>query len=237
MKPYQDTAPTPKIDPVLYAAGYHLTPSRIGKERVKAYAVAVLGLAAIAGSIYVASELDAAPVVLLGLAIAIGCAIYTWTVVGDTENVRRQLWQREDAAGQDLDGDGHVGQPPVVTVGRILPIGHSDHTVTLPDLAPPPQRIALAGFPTDPPVAPNDVVYILTHATAGDGLGFRQWDKRRLPGGAEIRRDLWTGILDGLLAWQFATASTTADGRRVVNLRSDIDVETMIHTIRQGVDQ
>ena len=76
------------------------------------------GLAAIAGSIYVATELDAAPVVLLGLAIAIGCAIYAWTIVGDTENVRRQLWQREDAAGQDLDGDGHVGQPPVVTVGR-----------------------------------------------------------------------------------------------------------------------
>lgn len=233
---FQDTAPTPKIDPVMYAAGYHLTPSRIAMQRVKAYIAAILGLAAIAGSVYIATELDAPAVVLLGLAVAIGCVIYAWTIVGDTENVRRELWQRENADGQDIDGDGHIGQPPVV-VGRIIPIGHSDRTVTLPDLAPPPQRIALAGFPTDPPVSPNDVVFILTHAAAGDGLGFRQWDKRRLPGGAEISRDLWTGILDGLLAWQFAAARTTAAGSRVVNLRSDIDVETMIHTIRQGVDQ
>lgn len=244
MKQFKDTAPQPKTDTTLYAAGYHLTPSRLAMQDVKAYVAYCLAGAALAGSIAAAIELRNVWPVAVGAFIAVGAAIYGHSLRQDVVAVRRQLWtdaqrqyalwQRELAQGADLDNDGHIGQP-AITVGRILPIGKSD-SVTLPDLHPIPQAVALNGFPTDPPIAPNDVVYILTHAAAGDGLTFNSWLKRRLPSGAEIDRDLWTGILDGMIQWNMATTSETADGRRVVKLRTDVDIEVMIQYIRSAVE-
>lgn len=233
---YRNTAPAPAQQPEtpLYAAGYHLTPGRIGVQRVKAYAAALTGLAAIYASRRAAIALDEPAIILLGLAIAGGCAIYAWSIVEGIADVRRTLWRREQATGDDLDGDGRIGPPP--TVGHILRIGgQQQQDVIMPDLDPPRRLAALAGFPTDPTVTPNDVVYILTSA-ASDGLVFSAWTGRRLPSGAEISRDTWTAILDGLLKWQFATASSTANGRRIVTMRSDIDIETMIQAIKTSVE-
>lgn len=41
-------------------------------------------------------------------------------------------------------------------------------------------------------------------------------------------------MLDGLMAWQFATATTDSRGRRLVSLRTDVPVDTMIHAVRSG---
>ena len=57
MKPYKDTATQPKTDTPLFAAGYHLTPSRLAMQDVKAYiaycmagaALAVVGNARVIG--------------------------------------------------------------------------------------------------------------------------------------------------------------------------------------------
>lgn len=247
MKTFHDTAPQPqKQDPVNFAAGYHLTPGRLAMQNVKAYLSLCLAIAAAVGGIAAALDQRQIWPLAVGLVSAIAAVIYASSLRSGVVNVQRQLWtdaqrqwytwQRELATGDDIDGDGHIGQPPSVVVGRILPVGKGDNSVTLPDLNPVPQAIALNGFPTDPPIAPNDVVYILTHAAAGDGLSFRSWDKRRLPSGAEIKRDLWAGILDGLLQWHMATASETTDGRRVVTLRSDVDIEVMIQYIRSAVE-
>lgn len=175
-------------------------------------------------------------VVQAGAVALLWVVTYTRALRDDTEQVRQTTWQRELAEGRDIDGDSHVGPPP--SVGHVLPIGSGPRKqeVILPDLDPPKRLEALPGFPTDPVVTPNDVVFILTNSV-GDGLAFATWTGRRLPSGAEIQRDTWTAILDGLLAWQFATASSTANGRRIVALRSDIDVEDMIKHIKTAVEQ
>ena len=235
MKQFPNTTPAPQSEP-FYAAGHHLTPDRLARQDVKAFAAVCLAIAAIGGSIAAAIQLRQPWPVPVGAVIASGAAIYARSLRNGIANVRRALWHNEEATGYDIDGDGHVGPPP--SVGHVLPIGTGPRKqeVVLPDLDPPKRLEALPGFPTDPVVTPNDVVFILTNSV-GDGLAFATWTGRRLPSGAEIQRDTWTAILDGLLAWQFATASSTANGRRIVALRSDIDVEDMIKHIKTAVEQ
>jgi hypothetical protein len=156
---------------------------------------------------------------------------YSTALGRNTYEVRRATWQEELRTGQDLDNDGHLGQPP--PVGHVVTInGPKPARVTLPDLDS--QRRAAAPL-IHFPVPPNDVVYVLSRA-AGDGLGFRQWHGHRLPtSGVEIDRDTWAAILDGLITWQMASASTDAAGRRRTELRSDVSVETMIQAIKTAV--
>lgn len=178
---------------------------------------------------------------LLLLAVEISAVLLIWTITyarslrNDTTQVRQTTWRRELDLNEDLDGDGIVGFPE--PIGHVVTIRRGDGqpaaAFSLPDLDPPSSLRPLRGFPADPPVTPNDVIWILSQASA-TGLGFRDWDKRQMPSGVRIDRELWTGILDGLLAWQFATASQTSNGRRIVGLRTDVDAETMINAVRQG---
>lgn len=155
--------------------------------------------------------------------------IYSQALGRNTHQVRRATWQEELRRGEDLDGDGHQGPPP--PVGHVVPIsGPKPSQVTLPDLDSPRSAAPLIHFP----VSPNDVVYILNRA-ASAGLGFRQWQGHRLPSSVEIDRDTWAAILDGLITWQMASASTDAAGRRRTELRSDVPVETMIQAVKTAV--
>lgn len=236
MKRYPNTTPQPNTDPPLYAAGYHLTPGRLAMQRVRAYIAALLGISLLVLSILVAIETRQPLIILLGLAILVGCAIYAVSVWSDVQHVRRQLWAFEQQTGRDIDGDGIVGPPE--HVGHVVTIrsnnGADHREFTLPDLDPPRSLRPLVRFPQQPPVTANDVIFFLQRAE-GEGLSFRSWDKVSLPSGARIDRDLWRGILDGLLDWQFAVASQTADSRRIVALRADIDTDTMIHAVQQGI--
>lgn len=238
MKPFNDSATKPQSD-VLFAAGSHLSPHRLAMQRVRAAIGVLVGLSMLTASIAIAAQIDQPLAVLAGVVALVICAIYTVSVWQDVDNVRHALWSRETATGQDIDGDGVVGNP-TRTVGHVMRIGTgaTQQVVTLPDLHPVPVRESLAGFPAAPAISPNDVVFILNNAAA-DGLTFRAWDKRRLPSGVVITRskdnDVWGGILDGLLAWNFAQATTTANGRRIVTLRSDVDVEQMIQQISKSV--
>lgn len=179
--------------------------------------------------------------ILTLLAVQVLLVLLAWAVTyavalrRDTRQVRHATWLRETETGRDIDGDGIIGPPtPVGHVVRINGSGSQPQEFTLPDLEPDRVRRPLIGFPSDPPVTANDVIWVLSEAEAA-GLTFRPWDKRRLPSGALIDRFLWGGILDGLVAWEFARSRNTVDNRRIVTLRTDVDIETMINAVRSAV--
>jgi len=154
---------------------------------------------------------------------------------GMTWEAQRATWMREVETGQDLDGDGEIGEP----VGHVMRINGQDDTV-LANLERPGRRVVrpLAGFP----VEANDVLYVLQRATSrregGDdmvGLGFRQWEGERLPGGMKIGREEWGKIQDGLLQWRFATKRPIGRGRRLVELREDVRIDDMMRAVRLSV--
>lgn len=229
-KTYRTSAPpaeSKQPEPLLYAAGSYLTPGRLGVQRVKAYFVAVLGLLVLGAGIVYGNEERQPLLALAGLVLFGGAAIYSATVFYDVERVRRQLWKDEEATGHDLDGDGAVGKPGAAA-GHPVKLGSG--SFVLPDLDAPGGEPPLPHFP----VPANDVIYILRNAP-GRPLSYRKWDKQRLPSGKTVDRDLLTGIQDGLIAWRFAVATFTTDGRRTVDLRSDIGVDAMIHAINKAI--
>lgn len=180
-------------------------------------------------------RLDAAAVALAVGALLLLVAMrwlqcYSGALGRNTHEVRRATWQEEMRTGRDIDGDGHVGKP--ASVGHVVKIGGARPAqVTLPDLDAPRAAAPLIHFP----ICPNDVVYVLTRA-ASTGLGFRQWQGHRLPSGVEVDRDGWAEILDGLITWEMARASTDAASRRRTELRADVPVETMIQAVKTSLE-
>lgn len=173
---------------------------------------------------------------LAGLA-SIYASTYASALQADNQAARRATWHIEQQTGHDLDGDGHIGPPE--PIGHIIPLksnGQDIGEIILADLDAPGLR-PLAGFPAEPkPITPNDVIYIIDRA-AEVGLGSRQWEGHHLPSGASPGRDVWTAILDGLLLWQFATQRHTSDGRRLVELRTDTDIEHMKAAIQKAIGE
>lgn len=193
--------------------------------------VAALAMRHVAGLAWseIAADLAAALAVGVVWLLVVYVVSYARTLRNDNAAVRARTWLLEEQTGQDLDGDGQVGQPQ--EVGHVLRIGgKKQKDVVLPDLAPPRQVQVLTRFP----VSPNDVIYILTRANQ-DGLGFREWDGHRLPSGATVDRPLWTRIIDGMVDWEMAWAVTDAAGRRRVRLAEDATVDEMIAAVRQSV--
>lgn len=231
----RDTAPTVNKtqDQLQWAAGYYLTPSRLASQRVKAYAAAIVGGLVVAGASYIGFEYSVWLPMLPAALIAGGATIYAVSVTKDVENVRRQLWleiwAQERATGEDIDGDGIIGNP----IGHVVEIGGGRGSVTLPNIDVM-ERRPLLHFPTNHGrmVTPDDVLHILDRATEV-GLAFRSWEGQRLPSGTVLDRTAWGGCLDGLVAWRFAEERPTARGR-AVELRSDITVEDMKRAVRLG---
>lgn len=229
-KTYRASAPpvdNKQPEPLLYAAGSYLTPGRLGVQRVKAYFVAVLGLLVLGAGIVYGNDERQPLLALAGLVLFGGAAIYSATVFYDVERVRRQLWKDEEASGRDLDGDGAVGKP-TKPAGHPVKLGSG--SFVLPDLDAPGTEPPLPHFT----IPANDVIYVLRNARQRP-LTYRKWDKVRLPSGAVVDRDLLISIQDGLLAWRFAVATLSADGRRTVDLRNDIGVDAMIHAINKAI--
>lgn len=227
---------TKPMDQLQWAAGYYLTPSRLGAQRVKAYAAAVVAGLATAGAVYIGAESGIWWPVPVAALVAGGAVLYAVSVAKDVENVRRQLWleiwARERASGTDLDGDGIVGQPE--PIGHVVNItGSKGGQVVLPNLDVMTKR-PLLHFPQNHGrmVTPDDVLYILDRAQT-EGLSFRNWEGHKLPSGTVLDRNAWGGCLDGLVAWRFAIDRPTQRGR-VVELRDDITVEDMKRAVRLG---
>lgn len=216
-----------------WAAGYYLTPSRLGMQRVKSYVAAMCGVLVLAGALYLGTEFDFWWPVLPAVLVLVGAVIYAVSVVKDVENVRRQLWleiwAQEVATGTDIDDDGIIGNP----VGHVVQIGGGRGSVTLANLDVM-ERRPLVHFPNTEGhvVTPDDVLHIVDRA-AEVGLAFRNWEGQRLPSGVVLDRPTWGGCLDGLVAWRFATDRQTQRGR-VVEMRSDITVEDMKRAVRLG---
>lgn len=235
MNQKRDTAPavTKTQDQIQWAAGYYLTPSRLAGQRVRSYGVGVLGGAVFALSVYVGAETGLWVALIPGAIVAIGATIYAVSVIQDVENVRRQLWleiwSQERATGEDIDGDGIVGPP----IGHVVEIGGGRGSVTLPNIDVMDRR-PLVHFPSETGrvVTPDDVLHIIDRAVL-IGLGFRNWERHKLPSGTIVDRQTWAGCQDGLIAWRFAQDRQTQRGR-VVELRGDLSVEDMKRAVRLG---
>jgi hypothetical protein len=241
MKTETTTAAQPgKFDPSTWAGQARQTAKNQATSTTMLWGVVVavlLMLAALAMRHLVGlawSEIAADLAVALGVGVAWLFAVYVIsyarTLRNDNAAVRARTWLLEVQTGQDLDGDGQVGQP--APVGHVMKIGgNRPREVVLPDLDPPRETRPLVRFP----VPANDVIYILTRA-AKDGLGFREWDGHRLPtSGATVDRLLWTAVIDGMVDWEMVQASTDAAGRRRVRLAGDATVDEMIAAVRQSV--
>ena len=211
MKQFKDTASqSNKPDTTMYAAGYHLTPSRLAMQDVKAYVAYCIAAAALAGSIAAALELAQLWPVPLGAFIAVGAAIYGHSLRQDVVAVRRQLWtdaqrqyalwQRELAQGADLDNDGHIGDPQQAS--RTVRVRHGDAVEDI--ILDMPARSQTAGpVLVDFGVTAPDLVSFLFEADLRRGLQERNWigdnvQTYVLPSGQRVSQSMFRAILAGL---------------------------------------
>lgn len=208
------------------AAGTHqLVAAPLAIDQAKAVTALVVGLLIVAGAVAGAVELDTLWT-LTAIVLAVPALVYGAALWVNLSAERRRFYAREVADGKDYNRDGVVGKPQ----GHVVHV-QGRPAFTLPDLypetpaGPPP---ALIHFPC----TANDVLWILDKAQR-DGLGFRAWEGKRLPSGVKLDRDKWVDVQDGMLAWKFATARQTKTGR-VVEFRTDIDVEAMKDAVVKG---
>lgn len=210
MKDYKDTATQPKTDTTMYAAGYHLTPSRLAMQDVKAYVAYCLAGAALAGSIAGAIEIRNVWPVALGAFVAVGAAIYGHSLRQDVVAVRRQLWtdsqrqytlwQRELAQGADLDNDGHIGDPQQAS--RTVRVRHGDEVEDIV-LDMPARSQTTGAVLVDFGVTAPDLVSFLFEADLRRGLQERNWigdnvQTYVLPSGQRVSQSLFRTIVAGL---------------------------------------
>jgi hypothetical protein len=194
----------------------------------KSVSAATVALCVVGASVYGWYALDN-PAPLLALVLVPGLVAYARALWLDLDAERRRIYRLEVERGEDLTGDGVIGQPQ----GHVVTV-QGQPAFTLPDLhpdtppAPPP---ALVYFPC----TANDVLAVLDRA-AEVGLGFRQWEGKVLPSGVKLDRPAWGAVQDGMLRWQFATARQTATGRRV-DLRLDIGIEAMKDAVVKGAGE
>lgn len=220
MNTKHSTAPAPA------AATHELVAHPLALDTARGFAAlvvaATIGAGAVAGVVLVH------PAFALVLPFAAILAVYGWQVIANTEAEKRRFYAREVRDGKDYDGDGVVGEP----AGHIVNIAGRE--TILPDLDPPKMTKpapALVGFP----VSANDVLFVIDRASRY-GCGFRAWKGERLPSGAVLSADLWRSIQDGLVKWQFATTRDTKAGR-VVELRTDVELDVMLDAVRKGTSQ
>lgn len=227
-----------KFDPSTWAQQAKLLARNQGEAAALkvSLVLAALALLGIGAALALDAPLPRDPATVAGLAVGavlVVVVVYVWVyssaLAANTHEVRRATWQREQELGQDIDGDGMVGQPE--PVGHVVRIGGAKpREVVLPNLEASRAARPLARFP----VPANDVVYVLTRA-GKEGLGFREWDGHSLPSGVTVDRPLWGRIIDGMVDWEMVQATTDAAGRRRVRLAGDVTVDEMIAAVRQSV--
>lgn len=210
MKDYKDTATQPNKTETLYAAGYHLTPSRLAVQDLKTYFAYCLAAASIAGSIAAALELAQLWPLAIGAFVAPGAIIYGHSLRQDVVAVRRQLWtdsqrqyalwQRELAQGADLDNDGHIGDPQQAS--RTVRVRHGDEVEDI--ILDMPARSQTAGpILVDFGVTAPDLVSFLFEADLRRGLQERNWigdnvQTYVLPSGQRVSQSMFRAIIAGL---------------------------------------
>ena len=211
------------------AAGAHdLKAGELAALDAKATAALVVFGAVVAGAGWGWSATGEAGVMAVAV-VGLPALAYGVSALRNAGAERRRFYAQEVRDRRDYDRDGVIGDPR----GHVVNVQGAPAFV-LPDLhpetpaAPPP---ALIHFP----VTANDVLFVLDKASSS-GLGFRAWEGQRLPSGVKLDRATWGAVQDGMLAWRFATARQTKTGR-VVELRTDIDVEAMKDAVRKGAGE
>jgi hypothetical protein len=178
------TTPPDKPQAVDYG-GYHRNADNLARLRAKAILADIAAGALIAAGIYVAIH-TGQPAALLPFAVAaVAALVYGVSLWTYTTEVRHNLWRQEQAAGQDLDGDGHIGQPRKPRVRHINIAGQPVPFAEDDDDDPPPTDL-VPGFE----LSPRDLHDLVEYA-ASRGLGRSKLVGITLPSGTRISKSRW----------------------------------------------
>lgn len=205
---------------LLYAAGYHRTPARLAAQRLLAFAVMVAAMALCAVAVWGSLEMGSVWPAAAGLVLLAGAGLYSWSIVQDVENVRRQLWtearrqhylwRQEIMQGRDLDGDGEIGEP-AGPAARTMRVNHGERSEEI--VLDMPAR-SMRGGPVlvDFGVTAADLVSFLFEADLRRGLQERNWvgggaEAHVLPSGQRVTQAMFRQLVAGLAERGLASKS------------------------------
>jgi len=118
--------------------------------------------------------------------IATWAAITAWHLTAGVRLRQSLLWKREEIERRDLDGDGHVGQPPVTVR---VEVATDDGTI---------KRTQFLNLDTDP----ERLILFARSVLAGRGLAIHEWTGRGgLFSRSEFERLRGDLLERGLVGW------------------------------------
>ena len=222
---------TPSFDPSTWANQPRLLAGNQAEAATVHCAAWAIGIVLVIAIIGVAAwqKANADPVdvlIVVAVAVVVGCLVTLWrwattysaALQADTAEARRATWAKEDAAGQDIDGDNFIGDPfASLTVKRQ---GKPDETViyNLPRDSDKTAPI-MKGWG----LSKADLVSFLFEAEQRRGLNERAWveDKRNrhiLPSGREVTQPIFRSVLASLAEHGMAVKSA---GKWVLDVRPE----------------
>lgn len=185
--------PNSTQDPAIYAATYWRSALRMATLRALVVLSGMAAIAAGAGAAVALVEgIEAAAAGLALLAVVIG--VWAISLNSYTTSVARATWyQIEQARGEDLDGDGYIGDPT-----RTVKVGGKEPTEITLDL--PPSSITRAPILRPFGVSAPDLVSFLFEAKLSRGLQERQWVGKGvrvyvLPSGTRVTQELFRTLV------------------------------------------
>lgn len=176
------------------AAGDWRTPLRLAMLRALAVTSGLMALGAFVGLVWQYLATDALVWALVGAVAAFVLGTFAAALWGYTGNLQWALWQIETETGEDLDGDGQIGQPERPRV-RLMPLtagGQKQEPVAwVDDTEENEPTPIIDGFDLDV----VDVAAFLAEA-GRRGLTAAAWLKPgqaryKLPSGVKVSRGVW----------------------------------------------
>ncbi|MFH1602596.1 MAG: hypothetical protein ABIH03_01670 [Pseudomonadota bacterium] len=126
--------------------------------------------------------------------------------------LERQIYQHEEETGEDIDGDGVVGDPS--DPANIVYVHRGDNKTDVPE------------------ADKADFRHFIENGLWGEwGATWREWDGRDLPSGRKMERAMWESFSDRLLAAQVARKH---DNRPNATLIRRATLEQAIATFEQA---
>ena len=208
---------TPSFDPSTWANQPRLLAANEAESAAiecATYAAGIVLAVALLGAV-AWSELGAEPVsvlVFVAVSVVVGALVTLWrwsttyaeALRNDTDEARRATWQRELDTGQDVDGDGVIGNP-----FRNIQVRRRDRTEDMAFSHPP---SSLRGEPIMDGwgVSQSDLVAMLYEAEMSRGLQERAWvgdsvDKFTLPSGKQVTQTVFRNVLAALAEHDMAS--------------------------------
>ena len=179
-------APTPTS-----FGGYYKNARNVAGLKLQTAAEGLAAALAAGAAVYGAVELQALWPLALGGTAALLTLVHARALREHTQDVVADLWRRELAAGRDLDGDGHVGEPPqrvtryISIAGQMEPFVDEDEPQPVHD-----QRQVVMDVVPGFEMSPRDLAELVELAQQR-GLGRSRLVGARLSRGVKISKGDW----------------------------------------------